>query len=221
MSAYTAGTAFGMRLARRLPYKIRIALGLFLTLFLLVVLGLFIYKSSLEKLHYKQLMAMADDILAAEQKYFAKKGDYTADLRFLDYKLPASSTDEEYRPSRYVEDAGEKILSSERFSFNLENGDSVSVTISRDFDSDDGANSFKYSVLDIWASGKFRSLPASYNMRIYFNHGGLMDRDLLKLCNVSILNASKAERDIQNGGKFCRSLGAFPTGNEIIWIFQN
>lgn len=49
MSAYTGGTAFGMMLARRLPYKIRIALGLLLTLFLLVVLGLCIYKSSLEK----------------------------------------------------------------------------------------------------------------------------------------------------------------------------
>lgn len=221
MSAYTAGTALGMRLARRLPYKIRIALGLLLTLFLLVGLGLAIYKSSLEKSHYKQLRAMADDIFAAEQRYFAKKGDYTADLRLLDFKLPPYASEVNYSASRYVHDAGAEVLTPETFSFTLENGDSFLVEVIKELNyTEEGKNS-KYSLLEINTFPKFGTLPASYSIRHTYDGYYSAGAELLKLCDVSILNASKAKRDIQNGGKFCRNLGARPTSHELIWIFPN
>lgn len=219
MSAYTWGTQVGMMLARRLPYKIRIAFGLLLTLFLLVGLGLSIYKSSLKKSHYKQLKAMADDIFAAEQKYFAKKGDYTADLRLLDFKLPPSSFEVNYSASRYVHDAGEEVLTPETFSFTLENGDSFLVEVIKELNyTEEGKN---YSVLEINALPKFRTLPSSYSIRYTYDGYYSAGAGLLKLCDVNILNASKAKRDIQNGGKFCRNLGADPTNHELIWIFPN
>lgn len=217
MSSYMSGVSLGIRLSKYIPRKIGLGAGILLFAFI----GWAVYDSFADKAHYNKLRAEAENILAAEQKYFAQKGKYTADLRLLDYKIPPSSAELKYEPSRYVEDLGQTVLSAETFSFTLENGDSILVSVSAGLNYNDGEKDFKYSVLGVSAFPKFGSLPASYSVRAYFDHGGFFERDLIKQCDVNILNASKAERDIETGGKFCKRLGALPTDIALIWLFSD
>ncbi|MGN0022624.1 MAG: hypothetical protein ACI352_01140 [Elusimicrobiaceae bacterium] len=215
MSGYSLGVSLGLRMSDRIPYKITLLIAFFFLLGLvLAIVGTYKQKS-----HYKELKNIADDIFAAEQNYFAKKGDYTADLRLLDFELPPSASEGEHSASKYVWDAGEEVLTPEMFSFTLKNGDSFLIEVIKDLNfTEDGKNA-KYSVLEIYAFPKFKTLPASYSIRHFYDGYYPAGADLLKQCDISIQNAEKSGDDIKEGGKFCSRMGAKPTNIELIWLF--
>ena len=216
MSRYFSKVKFILwRMPGPASFKIRIASAILCLLCLICAL----MAGSSQKSHYKELKSIADDIFAAEEKYFAKKGDYTADLRLLDFELPPSSSEVNYSASRYVHDAGAEVLTPEKFTFTLGNGDSFLVNVFKELNYTEEGKTSKYSLLEIHAFPKFKTLRASYSIRRIYDGYCPAGQELLKQCNVMIQNADKAEDDIKKGGKFCSRMGANPTNIDLIWFF--
>ncbi|WP_428047324.1 hypothetical protein [Candidatus Proelusimicrobium excrementi] len=215
MSSYMTGVSLGIRLSKYIPRKIGLGAGILLFAFI----GWAVYDSFADKAHYNKLRTETENIFAAEQKYFAKKGDYTADLRLLDFELPPSSSEVNYSASRYVHDAGEAVLTPEKFTFTLGNGDSFLVNVFKELNYTEEGKTSKYSLLEIHAFPKFKTLRASYSIRRIYDGYCPAGQELLKQCNVMIQNADKAEDDIKKGGKFCSRMGANPTNIDLIWLF--
>lgn len=215
MSSYMTGVSLGIRLSKYIPRKIGLGAGILLFAFI----GWAVYDSFADKAHYNKLRTEAENIFAAEQKYFAQKGKYTADLRLLDFELPPSSSEVNYSASRYVHDAGEEVLTPEKFTFTLGNGDSFLVNVFKELNYTEGGKTSKYSLLEIHAFPKFKTLRASYSIRRIYDGYCPAGQELLRQCNVMIQNADKAEDDIKKGGKFCSRMGANPTNIDLIWLF--
>lgn len=213
MSGYSLGVKFGLMSGISYKFKL-LTVAFFLSVLIFALIG-----ASKQKSHYKELKSIADDIFAAEQKYFAKKGDYTADLRLLDFELPPSSSEVNYSASRYVRDAGEEVLTPETFTFTLGNGDSFLVNVYKELNYTEEGKTSKYSLLEIHAFPKFKTLRASYSISRVYDGYCPAGQELLKQCNVMIQNADNAEEDIKKGGKFCSRMGANPTNIDLIWLF--
>lgn len=213
MSGYSLGVKFGLMPGISYKFKL-LTVAFFLSVLIFAFIG-----TSKQKSHYKELKSIADDIFAAEEKYFAKKGDYTADLRLLDFELPPSSSEVNYSASRYVHDAGEEVLTPDTFTFTLGNGDSFLVEVIKELNYTEEGKTSTYSLLEIHAFPKFKTLRASYSIRRFYDGYYPAGQELLKQCNVTIQNADKAEDDIKKGGKFCARMGAKPTNIELIWLF--
>ncbi len=169
--------------------------------------------------HYKRLQQVARHIFQAEQDYYAQHGTYTANMEKLGVTLP-NITQEEYRKGGYEYEYGQKVETPEIYMAQTKKGDSFLVQV---MGVEDDPNALNLpTVLEIFVSGKFRSLPVSYSIRHFFG-ADRPEVPTLFQCDVLILHADteeQAQRDIRKGGRFCKRLGASPTQHALIWLFE-